>query len=443
MAFLQEMVYNPDMLSLEWINLWIIGPSIGFGAFLMLTLVFVLGRKHFRNPQNISFLIFAVLMLAVNISLMALARQAATQATSQVNMFTSGQEFIILVLLTLAASLAFYIFIEIEVSKSIYWLRLGIITGAALLLLATLADVGYLDFFPVNLNTGISGWVSAAMLLSTGFSLASAIFFYKNKYDHLRLFGIAPLIILIGLNLNILFIGSFFLSAVSIWVMYLGLTASTIFEGLIIPTARRIEETEVLNQELIDAYNTTLEGWAKALELRDKETVGHSRRVTELAEELAEALDLSEKERQDVRFGALLHDIGKMAIPDEILNKPGKLTPEERKIIETHPQEGFNLLEHISYLAYAAQISLHHHEKWDGSGYPDGLAGEEIPYLARLFAIVDVWDAITSERSYSNAWPIPMARAYLKDEKGVSFDPEIVDVFLRMEQTYKHSPDSK
>lgn len=192
-----------------------------------------------------------------------------------------------------------------------------------------------------------------------------------------------------------------------------------------------------LNQELSDAYSSTLEGWAKALELRDKETVGHSRRVTDLAVKLAKALGLTEKELQDVHFGALLHDIGKMAIPDKILNKPGKLSTGERAIMETHPEEGYKLLEHIDYLNAAAMIALYHHEKYDGSGYPKGIAGEEIPYIARLFAIVDVWDAITSERPYAAAWPIPMARAYLKEEKGVSFDPEIVDAFLKLDETYK------
>ena len=189
----------------------------------------------------------------------------------------------------------------------------------------------------------------------------------------------------------------------------------------------------------MEAYDNTLEGWAKALELRDKETIGHSRRVTSLAIELAEALGLDEKDCMNVKFGALLHDIGKMAVPDQILKKPGSLNDEERKIIEGHPQAGFELIKDIKYLDQAANIPLYHHEKWDGSGYPNGLAGEEIPYIARLFAIVDVWDAITSNRPYALSWPIPIARAYLKEEKGISFDPDILDVFLSLEQTYKKS----
>ena len=427
-----------SMLKMDYITAWILGPAIGFGVFLLVTLIFVAARKHFRNSQTISFLIFAALMLSVSITQMVMQQQASSQSTINLtSRFAAEPIFYISTILILATSLSYYIFTEFEVSRSMYWLRLLVITGIASILLATLADVGYLDFFPINQITGASGWISAAYLLSAIYNLASVIYFYRNKYNHFLFFGIAPVLMILGISLNILFLGSILISAITIWMVYLGLTATTLFEGMVKPTAGRIDEVNSLNQELLEAYNNTLEGWAKAMELRDKETSGHSRRVTSLATDLAKALNLSKKEQQDVRFGALLHDIGKMAIPDRILKKPGRLTPEERKIIETHPVEGYKLLEHIQYLDSANKISLYHHEKWDGSGYPEGLRGEEIPFIARLFTIVDVWDAVTSNRPYAPAWPIPIARAYIKEEKGVSFDPEIVDVFLRLEQTYK------
>ena len=158
---------------------------------------------------------------------------------------------------------------------------------------------------------------------------------------------------------------------------------------------QRVRERTV---QLEEAYDTTLEGWARTLELRDKETEGHTWRVTELTMKLALALNIPHEDFDHVRRGAILHDIGKMAIPDEILRKPGPLTEQERDIVFQHPLIAYHLLSRISFLARALDIPYCHHEKWDGTGYPRGLKGEEIPIAARLFAVADVWDAIQSER---------------------------------------------
>jgi putative nucleotidyltransferase with HDIG domain len=185
-------------------------------------------------------------------------------------------------------------------------------------------------------------------------------------------------------------------------------------------------------QELAEAYDTTLEGWAKALEFRDKETEGHSRRVTEITQILAKELGCTEEEIVQMRRGSILHDIGKMAIPDEILRKKGKLTAQEREIICQHPKIAYQLLSPIPFLKDAMKIPYYHHEKWDGTGYPLGLKGKDIPLAARIFAIADVWDAIQSDRPYNKAWPKKKAIEYIKAQAGQHFDPEIVQVFLKL-----------
>lgn len=183
-------------------------------------------------------------------------------------------------------------------------------------------------------------------------------------------------------------------------------------------------------KEIAESYETTLEGWAKALELRDKETEGHSRRVVEETVQLARALGVSDQDIEHIRRGAILHDIGKMGIPDEILLKPGKLTVKERQVIEKHPIAAFSLLETIPYLRKAIDIPYCHHERWNGKGYPLGLKGEQIPLAARIFSVVDVWDALCSDRSYSKAWPPKKALQYIAKNSGVLFDPQVVKVFL-------------
>lgn len=191
-------------------------------------------------------------------------------------------------------------------------------------------------------------------------------------------------------------------------------------------------ERKRAEEDLAEAYDTTLEGWAKALELRDKETEGHSRRVTEITLAVARAAGIPEKEIEHIRRGAILHDIGKMGIPDEILRKNGPLTEEDRVIVNKHPITAYNLLKPIAFLKKALDIPYCHHEKWDGSGYPRGMKGEQIPLAARIFAVADVWDALSYDRPYNQAWSREKIISYLIEQSGKHFDPTIVRLFLSM-----------
>jgi PAS domain S-box-containing protein len=187
------------------------------------------------------------------------------------------------------------------------------------------------------------------------------------------------------------------------------------------------------NTDLTLAYEATLDGWSRALDLRDKDTEGHSRRVTDITLRLARAVGLSEADLGHTRRGALLHDIGKMGVPDSILLKTGPLSEEEWQIMRRHPGYANDLLQSIPYLRPALDIPYCHHERWDGTGYPRGLRGEQIPLAARIFAIADEWDALRSDRPYRPAWSRERALEYIREQSGGAFDPEIVDVFLRLE----------
>ncbi len=202
--------------------------------------------------------------------------------------------------------------------------------------------------------------------------------------------------------------------------------------AIAIDNAKMFSDLQKSHLDLRMSYDTTLEGWASALELRDRETEGHSQRVKEMTMKLSEAMGISGEDLVRVRRGALLHDIGKMGVPDSILHKPGPLNDEEWAIMHQHPVVAYNLLSKIAYLRPALDIPHYHHEKWDGSGYPDGLKGEQIPLAARIFAIVDVWDALSSDRSYRDAWPEEKVQAYLQDQAGKHFDPQVVEVFLKI-----------
>ena len=185
------------------------------------------------------------------------------------------------------------------------------------------------------------------------------------------------------------------------------------------------------NEDLSEAYDATIQGWSRALDLRDKETEGHTQRVTEMTINLAVMMDYPQEKLIHLRRGALLHDIGKMGIPDRILLKEGPLSEEEWEIMRKHPEFAYELISPIEYLWPALDIPYCHHEKWDGSGYPRGLKGEEIPLAARIFSIVDVWDALTSDRPYRNAWPAEKAIQYVREQKGKHFDPHVTDLFLK------------
>jgi len=214
------------------------------------------------------------------------------------------------------------------------------------------------------------------------------------------------------------------------WEEYLATLAGQ--AAVAIDSARLFDGLQRSNADLVLAYDATIEGWSRALDLRDKETEGHTQRVAQMAEQLAREMGFSETLLMHIHRGALLHDIGKMGVPDTVLLKPGSLTDEEWVVMRQHPVHAFDLLSPIAYLSPAIDIPYAHHEKWDGSGYPRGLAGEAIPLAARIFAVIDVWDALRSDRPYRAAWPQAKALAHIKEGAGSHFDPKVVEVFLRM-----------
>lgn len=185
-------------------------------------------------------------------------------------------------------------------------------------------------------------------------------------------------------------------------------------------------------QDLLDAYDKTIEGWAKATDMRDHETEGHSRRVTQLAVALSKAMGFKGADLVHIYRGALLHDIGKIAIPDSILLKPGKLTPEERLQMQRHTEVAEEFMSQIDFLKPALAIPASHHEKWDGTGYPRGLRGEQIPLQARIFAVVDVWDALTFDRPYRKALSFNETMEYIVEQSGRHFDPAVAIAFKKM-----------
>jgi putative nucleotidyltransferase with HDIG domain len=193
-----------------------------------------------------------------------------------------------------------------------------------------------------------------------------------------------------------------------------------------------VEDLQTSRNALLLAYDSTLEGWSKALELRDKETEGHTLRVAKMAVELARKLGVEGEALLHLQRGALLHDIGKMGVPDQILLKPGKLTDEEWVIMRKHCEYAFDLLWPIEYLRPAVDIPFSHHERWDGKGYPRGLRGTEIPLSARIFSIIDVWDALRSDRPYKKAFGYAESVAIIRSAAGTQFDPQVAEAFLEM-----------
>ncbi len=196
--------------------------------------------------------------------------------------------------------------------------------------------------------------------------------------------------------------------------------------------ATLVTQLQRTNQELTMAYETTLEGWARALYLRDRETESHTRRVTEYSVQIARAMGLTDPEVTNIRRGALLHDIGKLGIPDNVLLKTGPLNETEWNKMRLHPGYANDMLKEIQFLGAARLIPYCHHEKWDGTGYPQGLKGEQIPLSARIFAVADVWDSLLSDRPYRPAWPREKVREYIKAQAGTHFDPQVVEVFLKL-----------
>jgi HD-GYP domain-containing protein (c-di-GMP phosphodiesterase class II) len=218
------------------------------------------------------------------------------------------------------------------------------------------------------------------------------------------------------------------------WLEFLGTIAGQ--AAIAIDNAMMFKDLQRSNLELSLAYDATIEGLSRALDLRDQETEEHTQRVTDLTVKLALRLGISSAEIIHLRRGAVLHDIGKVAIPDRILFKPGPLADDEWKIMRRHPGIAVDLLSPVSYLKPALDIPHWHHEKWDGTGYPDRLGGEDIPFAARMFALVDVYDALTSDRPYRGAWSKEETLHHISEQAGSHFDPRLVPEFLDLARAY-------
>jgi len=205
--------------------------------------------------------------------------------------------------------------------------------------------------------------------------------------------------------------------------------------SLAIANAKLYQDAQQAITDLVHAYDATLEGWSGMLDMRDHATEEHTHRVADMTVALAEKMGVPASEIAHIRRGALLHDIGKMGIPDAILQKPGRLSEAEMAIMRTHPEKAWQVLSRIDYLGPAMDIPCCHHEHWDGKGYPRGLKGEQIPLAARIFAVVDVYDALTSDRPYRKAWEPEKALQYIREQAGQYFDPQVVEAFMEMIST--------
>lgn len=214
------------------------------------------------------------------------------------------------------------------------------------------------------------------------------------------------------------------------WIAFMEALAGQ--AAIAVENTNLVERLRLSNLRLTDAYDATLGGWSRFLELRDRETQGHTERVAETAVALAREMGMSGQQLVHVRRGALLHDIGKMGVPDAILNKPGPLNAEEIAVMQRHPVYSYELLAPIAYLRPALDIPYCHHERWDGNGYPRGLVAEQIPLSARVFAVVDVWDALISDRPYRDAWPKDRVVEHIRSQAGVHFEAAIAETFLAM-----------
>ena len=214
------------------------------------------------------------------------------------------------------------------------------------------------------------------------------------------------------------------------WLTFLETLAGQ--AAMAIDNASLFEDLQRSNIELTLAYDATIEGWSKALDFRDRETEGHTQRVAELTVRLARTMGMRDDELVHLRRGAMLHDIGKMAVPDSILHKPGPLSEEEWEVMRRHTTSAFEMLHPIRFLRPALDIPLAHHEKWDGTGYPRGRKGEQIPLAARIFSVVDVWDALRSDRPYRKALSAEQARDHIRSRSGTDFDPAVVTAFLAL-----------
>jgi response regulator RpfG family c-di-GMP phosphodiesterase len=278
-----------------------------------------------------------------------------------------------------------------------------------------LSDVKFIEYLMVVFALPI-GMSSFIIRPSSSFIFASLTSF---------VYTIASIFANYAWEYNLTAILSLFALAFMTWV------TAHLLENAIQKNNDLVLDLQNTNQNIRQAYESTLEGWSRALEIRDRETEGHTQRVTQMTMRMARLMNFTEEQLCHIRRGALLHDIGKLGIPDEILHKPGPLTEQELNIMRTHTQIAQNLLSPIEYLRPALNIPSYHHETWDGTGYPHKLKGEDIPLEARIFAIIDVYDAISHDRPYRKAWPKQKAIEYILAESGKHFDPNVVEIFIK------------
>lgn len=290
----------------------------------------------------------------------------------------------------------------------------------------SVAAVIMLIMFPMNVFSNVFEGTSEEIAVTLTFLIPGIILtsIFLNKSGVLIYGGLINLGIALLPMMAPEVVGSF--SAV-IGPFSLGVLTVTL---LVIAMGNRDQIERSRQAEIRAAYDKTLEGWSRALEIRDKETEGHANRVTKLTILLASTFGIHGERLEHIFRGALLHDIGKMAIPDAILFKPGTLDAEEMAVMKTHPGKALEMLSGITYLKPALEVVACHHERWDGTGYPAGMRGEGIPLEARIFAVVDVWDALLSQRTYRAPWTQEAALKYLQEQSGKQFDPQVVERFL-------------
>lgn len=283
----------------------------------------------------------------------------------------------------------------------------------------------------INLYDG-DGIRDSGILAYPIFIMVGVLFFGKHSAPYFSLAAIASLVGIVYLEIHGYIHPTIGATRYSILlpIIVLLLVAPAFIWVVVGIMEKNLEHIKESETELRTNYDLTLEAWAKVLEYRDRETEGHSRRLVELSTRLARVLGLGAEEITNLQRGALLHDIGKLAVPDEILLKPGELNDAERKMMQRHPVFAKQMLFQVSFLLSAVEVAYSHHERWDGLGYPEGLKGEEIPLSARIFTIVDQWDALTSDRPYRKAWTRTDVIAYLQENAGKIYDPQIVKVFL-------------
>jgi hypothetical protein len=272
-----------------------------------------------------------------------------------------------------------------------------------------------------------SGIIAFPILITVG-----TLFFGKRASPYFALASIISTVAIVYLQIHGVIRPTInpptYISIIPIAILLV--VASIIIWVIVDNLEKNLERAKKSELELIRNYEMTLEAWSQVLEYRDRETQDHSKRLVELSTRLARAAGCSEEQIVHLRRGALMHDIGKLAIPDEILLKPDLLNDDERKIIEKHPVYAKQMLSGLGFLGPAISNAYSHHERWDGLGYPEGLKGEAIPLLARIFAVVDTWDALNSERVYRHAWSSEKIIEYLQENAGIRFDPHLVHVFL-------------